>query len=284
MRPTRIIGLCLLAVCAMFALTATSASAANLPGYGKCEPSGTGEFTNTSCTKRAKKPKTGKDEWIPIAAAVPFTSAKEKKTGEAVLEGESGSKISCLNQTEKEGEYGPGNEVKNVVGEFTGCKTSGIPCKSEGAKAEEIDTKKLHGEPGVVTFEPANEEKDTLGNDLRAQVGESLAEFSCGPAAVTVHGGVVVKAAEDGKANSNKMSNKIEVEFVAVPKGKQEPREWTPNGGGVSNAKNEKIVEHLESSLGGGKFEESGQTLTTIQETAGGTKLELRICAAKEKC
>lgn len=288
MKRTRIIGLCLVAVCAIFALTASLALAEDLPHYGKCTAKTGGKYKAAGCTKLAKGASEEKYEWEPLATAVKFTSKKEKATGEAVLESHSGTTISCTEQTEKNGEYGPGDQVKNVVGEFTGCKAFGVGCSSEGAKAEEIDTKKLHGEPGIVKKE-AKTEKNIDGNDLRAESGTNLAEFSCSTAAVTVKGGVVVKAQSDSKGGTtgeitNKMEDKIEVEFIAEKGGVQVPREWTPNGGGISNSKHELIVEHLESSAAGGPFEESGQTLTTEQVTEPKTvKVELRQCEENGK-
>jgi len=277
MKRTRIMGLCLVAVCAMFALTATSSLASGLPSYGKCTAKSGGKYLSPTCTKAAKP---GKElyEWEPLTVAVPFKSTSEK--GSLIdLEGESGLVISCKTQVQKTGEYGPGNLVKNTVGQFNGCETSGIGCSSEKAIAGEINTKKLHGEPGVVKFLVSNEEKDTLGNDLRGEESEALAEFSCSTIAVLVTGGVVVKAEEDAKLDSNKMSNKVEVEFVATPKGKQEVTKWTPNGEGTSNGKHEEIFESLITHASG-KEEFSGQTLTTIQETLGAKpKVELRMCA-----
>jgi hypothetical protein len=289
MKRTRIMGLCLVAVCAIFALTASSALAfENVPHYGKCEVGNTSsKYSSPSCTKLAK-PGAGKDEWVPIETAIPFKSAKEKATGNAVLESVGGTKITCTGQVEKTGEYGPGNEVKNIIGEFSGCEALGFKCSSEGKEAGLINTLKLHGEPGIVTKE-AKEEKNIDGNDLRGELGVNLAEFSCGGAPVVVKGGVVVKAQADSTGGTtgeytNKMANKIEVEFNAE-KGKQIPEEWTPNGAGVSNSKHEKIVEHLESSLSGGPYEQSGQTLVTVQETTGAKpKLELRQCEKTIEC
>jgi len=295
MKRTRIVGLCLVAVCAMFALTASSALAfENLPHYGKCVAKSPSKYSNGGCTKKAKTEAEGKFEWQPLAAAVKFTSKKEKETGPAVLESEGGTKISCTEQVEKQGEYGPGNEVKNVIGEFSGCEALGFKCTSEGQKEGLINTKKLIGEPGIVKKE-LKEEKNIDGNDLRSEAepgGENgfLAEFSCGGAPVKVRGGVVVKAQQDSTGGvageiTNKMESKIEVEFVAEAGGKQVPEEWTPNGEGFSNTKHEKIKEFLESSLSGGKYEHGGQSLITDQATSPSTvKVELRQCEKTIEC
>jgi len=290
MKRTRIMGLCLMAVCAIFALTASSALATeNLPHYGKCAATAGGKFKNSGCTKLAKTAEEQKFEWTPLTTTVKFTSLKEKETGNAVLEAANGNEISCTGQSEKEGEYGPGDQVKNVVGEFSGCKALGASCNSEGQGAEHINTKKLHGEPGIVAKQ-TKEEKNIDGNDLRGQESEFLAEFSCGPAPVLVRGGVVVKAQNPGSLGTageqtNKMLNKIKVGFIAEKPGKQVPEVWTPNGGGISNAKHESINEHLEGSTAGGPFEASGQSLITVQKTSPGTvKVELRQCEKTIVC
>jgi hypothetical protein len=293
MKRTRIMGLCLVAVCAIFALTASSALATeNLPHYGKCVAKAGGPYKNSGCTKLGKTAEEMKFEWQPLTTTVGFKSKKEKETGEAVLESASGTKIHCTEQVEKEGEYGPGDQVKNVIGEFSGCATGTFKCESEGKAEGLINTEKLNGEPGIVTKE-AKEQKNIDGNDLRGETAPdgpaNLAKFSCAGAPVLVRGGVVVKAQQDSTGGTsgeitNKMENKVEVEFVAETGGKQVPEEWTPNGAGVSNTKHEKINEHLESSLAGGAFEGSGQTLTTVQETVGKVKVELRQCEKTISC
>jgi hypothetical protein len=289
MKRTWIMGLCLMAICAALGMLTTSAFAIeNLPHWGKCEAQAGGKYTNSGCTKLPKTGE-GKFEWHPLAAVVKFTSAKEKETGNAVLESANGTEISCSGQTEKQGEYGPTNhDVQNVIGEFSGCKALGGECSSEGAGKEKINTKKLDGEPGIVTKE-AKEEKNLDGNDLRGEAAPNgtatLAEFSCSGAPVIVKGGVVVEASQDGVKVTNKMLNKLEVEFNAAKPGKQVPENWTPNFEGPSNTgTRHEINEHLEGSVAGGPFEPSGQTLTTVQSTVGKVKVELRQCEKTISC
>src|SRR4029077_8279221 len=117
MKGIRAMALCAALAFGAVVFGATSALAfENLPHYGKCTATavGVGTYSNSGCTKIAKTAETKKFEWEPIKTAIPFTSLKEKETGEAVLEGASGVKIHCVGQAEKKGEYGPGNEVKNV--------------------------------------------------------------------------------------------------------------------------------------------------------------------------
>jgi len=282
MKRMRIVGLCLVAVCALFAFTSTAFATEGSLEYGKCTKTavGVGKYKNGGCTKFAGgSTEEHKFEWAPLSTTVKFTSLKKAETANAVLESVKGTEISCKEQKQtKEGEYGPGaHEVKNVVGEFSGCEALGGSCQS-GAESGKINTLKLHGEPGTVT-KNVKEEKSIDGNDLRGQTSEFLAEFSCSGAPVLVRGGVVVKAFAAGKSTTNKMLNKVTVEFVATKPGKQVPEEWTPLGTGVSNSKHELIKEFLEGSVAGGAFEQSGQSLITIQTTSPKTvKVELRQC------
>jgi len=286
-------GLCLMAVCAMFALTATVASAENLPHFGFCKAQAGGKYKSSGCTKLAKTAEEEKFEWSALATTVAFTSAKEKETGPAVLEAASGTEISCTAQVQKQGEYGPGDQVKNIIGEFAGCKALGGSCNSPGKAAEHIDTLLLHGEPGVVTYNPTKSEKNIAGSDLRGEGSEFLAEFSCAAAPVKVKGGIVVKAQNFGSSGfaglqTNKMQNKAKIAFISEKVAKQVPEKWVPNGGGITHTAaehkpTEPINEHLEASLAGGAYEASGQFLRTLQKSTGGVKLELMMCEEKGK-
>jgi len=285
MKRTRIMGLCLIAACVAFAFAASSAFATEGSlEYGKCAKKAGGAYKNGGCTKLAKSVEEQKFEWTPLSTAVGFNSLKKAETGNAVLEALNGTEISCTGQKQQAGEYGPGKyEVKNVVGEFSGCKALGNNCQSTGKSEGFIDTLKLNGEPGVVT-KVVKEEKNIDGNDLRGQAAPDgpalLAEFSCGPAPVKVKGGVVVKATgATNKSVTNKMLNKVEVLFRASKVAIQDPEKWTPGGHGVSNTKHEEITEFLEGSVAGGAYEKSAQSLITIQKTDNTKdKVELRQC------
>jgi len=280
MKRMRIAGLCLVAVCAVFVLTSSAFAVEGSLEYGKCVAKAGGAYKTATCTKKAVSVEEHKFEWTPLSTAVKFTSAKKAETSNAVLESVKGTEISCKNEVSKLGEYGPtkSTEVKNVIGEFSGCEALGGSCQS-GTETGKINTLKLHGEPGTVTKNATNEEKNIDGNDLRGQTSEFLAEFTCSGAPVLVRGGVVVKASAAGKSTTNKMLNKVTVEFVAAKPGKQIPEKWTPLGTGVSNPKKELITEFLEGKVtAAGSFEQSGQSLITIQKTVNKVKVELRQC------
>jgi len=296
MKRTRIMGLGLIAVCAIFAFTATSAFAVVEEGkleFGKCTKVavGSGFYKNAGCTKKATTTESKKFDWAPLSSAVKFTSKKLSGSGAPVLESVKEIEITCAEQKqEKEGEYGPGRyEVKNVVGEFgPGCEGLGGKCKSGSLPEGFINTEKLHGEPGTIT-KVAKEEKNEDGSDLRGQGTEFLAQFECAGLPVKVKRGIVVAAkGETGKLTTNKMLNKATIFFVANKPGKQVPEKWIPGGHGISHTAaehkpTEPIEEYLEASFAGGAFEKSGQSLTTVQTTSPKTvKVELRQCEKGE--
>jgi len=258
--------------------------AASNSGNASKKEEAASKFKNSGCTKLAGGTLSEhKFEWTPLSTIAKFTSKKKELTGKAVLEAKNGNEISCTEQVQTIGEYGPGNtQIKNVIGEFSGCEASGAECNSAGKAAGHIDTFKLHGEPGVVKKE-ASEEKNIDGTDLRGETSELLAEFTCGPLPVKVRGGVITKTGytKEGKfiRNTNKMLNKATVEFVAEKPGKQVPEEWTPLGSGISNNKKELIKEFLEGKVSEAAYEQSGQSLITVQKSNPTTvKVELRQC------
>jgi hypothetical protein len=261
----------------------------NLPSYGKCEAQAGGKYSNPGCTKLAKTAEKQKYEWHPLAAAVPFTQTKEHMSGEAVLEVAGGVEMRCRGTQTATGEYGPGSQLKNVVMVLFGCEAGGGECNSEGRRAGEVATRKLHGEPGVVKREP-KEEKNVDGTDLTAEEGETIAELACGPEpGIVVKGGIVTKAQADSTGGTtgeytNKMATRYEVEYVPGPSGTQIPRDWAPNGGGFSHGTHEAVVEQLEAMLFS-PLEPASLKLTTVQESSPNTTLvELRQCESNVVC
>ena len=287
MRGVRTAATCITAICALFAFAASRALAfENVPHFGKCTAKAGGKYRSESCTKLATLESEQKFEWEPLATAVTFTTTKEKETGKMVIEQANGNEFSCTGQSSKEGEFGPGNLSKNVVLELTGCESLGAGCNSEGKPSGTVFTKKLHGEPGIVTKE-LKEEKNIDGLDFRGEANEFVAEFSCGPAPFVVKGGVVVKTQQDSSGGTtgeftNKMESSLEIEFVAEKPGTQIPSKWTPNGEGVSNSKHEEITEHLEANVAGKGYEGMGWSLTTDQKIS--EKVELRQCEKTISC
>jgi hypothetical protein len=278
--------LCAMGACLVFALVASSALATeNLPHYGKCAKKAGGKYKNSGCTKLAKSAEEEKFEWTTLGATtVKFESKKQEASGPVVLGSATGSEISCTEEEQtKHGEYGPGDQVKDVIYEFKNCEMSGFKCKSSGANEGEIDTFKLHGEPGIVQ-KVAKEEKNVDGYDLTAEEGTDVAAFACGPISVKVTGGVVVAYKSEGKLKTNKMLNKLLVEFIDEKPGKQVPEKWIPNGGGISHSEHTEVTEHLFGDIGKGP-EAFILSLKTVQvNNPKTTKLELRQCETTISC
>src|ERR1700694_5205198 len=99
MKRIRITGLCLVAVFAMSAIGAASASA--LPEVGRCvAKAGTGKFKDAGCTVKAGKLTSEKNfEWLKGAASEAESSTKFTSSGgEGILETAIGTKIKCATQ------------------------------------------------------------------------------------------------------------------------------------------------------------------------------------------
>lgn len=247
MKRIKVMGLALVAVFAMSALVATSAMAA-APEYGKCTKKAKAEgegFSNSGCSLKVT---TGaKFAWEPLASEV-ATSSLIKELTLATLETVKGTKITC------KGEGGPGSyktaKIATTTPTFTGCETSGLKCASAGAAEGEIKVATLEGELGVE--KKGTEAKlNKLASNLFSQAngkGGQIVEFVCAGIPIIVKGEVLFNVPAD------KMATSVTLKFSAT-KGKQKPEKFE---GGPK--------ETLESSAGGGAFEQSGQTITSIQK------------------
>jgi hypothetical protein len=228
MKRIRIMGLCLVAVFAMSVVASSVASAAAPVFYTKASP---GE----------------------VAPTVPFTGT----LGAAFLEGKSGTKITCTAGTAT-GEVTGATTTKNNVTTFTGCETSGFKCES-GATEGVIVTNVLEGTLGNVTA-------TTAGVRLFPEAtgrGTELAAFSCagGAVPVKVKGSVIGslsgssgKTVAEGKfGTSQKLS-------FAETKGVQKYNKFLVGQGEAGE-------EQLESSVSGGAYEKSGQSVIATLKT-----------------
>jgi hypothetical protein len=254
MRRTRIVGLCLVAVFALTAIMASSASAA-APEFGRClkvTPKALSNFDSGKCVKLAsedtgtetEKLNKGNFQWFPGVVKNKFTT-KMKEATIATLETVGGTKITCTGETST-GEYTGLKTIGKMVAKFTGCETSKIKCNSTGQAAGEIWTAPLGGPIGFET-EVIPASKDHLANELHSEAG-NVAEFECSGLKVVVKGSVLHKIT----ANAMKLTA---TEKFTASKGKQKPEHFA---GGVAK-------EHiLETSTNGGPFEQSGQTITSI--------------------
>ena len=188
MKRMRSTGLCLVAVFALGAFAASSASA--LPEVIKCVAKpGTGKYKNAACTLKAgAKVEEKQFEIIKEITKAGFTTA----SGESFLETENGTKITCLSSTAT-GKYDvdlspttgkqlPTNEVETVVSTFKDCSivAAKAVCTGIGAASGEIKTFALGGKLGYI-----NKAKKEVGQQLKPEVSVSLnpkkrvARFEC---------------------------------------------------------------------------------------------------------
>ena len=175
MRCTRILGLALAGVFALFAISAAGASAA--PEWGAClkaEPSSTGEYTDKLCSVKAGTPKTGKYELVggSIGKGKKF---KVKNIGNqtlhSVVPGAGDIPITCTKLKGSAQPVAP-NAVKEVTLEFKKCTTLGgaVPC--ENVAKETIKTNPLSGVLAEV--------EGKVGEILKPETGTFFVSFTCG--------------------------------------------------------------------------------------------------------
>lgn len=160
MRHVRMLGLFLVALCAIAAIAATSAMA--LPEWGQCKAQAGGKYSDSGCTEKAKKG-TGAYEWhkgtagvaerkfhgeggtgilnaalrTPPACEDPFKRSKEC---EEKYEEEGGTpfalEIECSSESAA-GELSSSKDVSNVVVRFHGCTLFGsTPCSNTTVEGE----------------------------------------------------------------------------------------------------------------------------------------------------
>ncbi|MFI5091277.1 MAG: hypothetical protein ACHP7P_14605 [Terriglobales bacterium] len=204
------VGLCLVAVFAIAAVAATSASA--LPEWGKCEKLGTktGAYTDANCTIKAKPVNTGEFKWRKGKELAPLkfsgnnvgsggvlTAALEacydsefntyrttrakcaEKGGTRVPEGTIA--IECESENNTGEELGT-NLLANVSVKFHGCKMFGsLPC-SNGTEPGEIAVNTLKGSLGYL---PGKQVGVLL---TPAKAKGDFATFICGGVITTVVG------------------------------------------------------------------------------------------------
>jgi hypothetical protein len=268
----KLVGACLVAVCAMSILAASSASAfvREPPEIGRCLKHTGGHWKDGGCKTAAKVASEQKFEWYPaygeaengetkLAEKVKFTSVA--KPGTLIqLTTVTGEGIGCKNQTALGEATGPKTlKATNVV--FTECQETGQKCTSTNPKAEktgEIKVKDLNGLLGIEKF-GETKAKDKVANLFKPVSGEVFTEFECGGIPVKVHGEVM------NPLKSNSMKSSLTVKFTAS-KGKQKPEKFATDPVGT------KRVLFSNKLVGGGEVQ-AGQSLTTIQ--TGEEKLEI---------
>lgn len=253
MKRMRIVGLCLVAAFALSAIVPGSASA--LPEIGKCVAKAGGKYTNAGCTTKGK----GSFEWQKVITKKKFTSAG----GEGVLEGASGTQISCKTQSAV-GEYKGTTsfkEVTNVKATFNGCELPlfKAECKTKGAAAGEITTTGLTGKLAYTSGKGTGSPKVNQGlTPLVKKKGFAL--FECPAVGVEVYVGEGKEKGHEtilAEITPVRTMALTSTEIYAGSKGVQSPQFVEGKA---------TVIDNLESSLSGpkGTFERSDQALETV--------------------
>jgi hypothetical protein len=193
MKRMRILGLALVAVFALAAMTAAGASAskpvwkfcAKAAKVGKETP--TGEFSDKNCSVAAPGGK------YQLEAGIGKGKGFKGKGGLAILHnvvpGKGDIKVECQSFKDEGSVVAPSG-VDKVKSTFSKCKSLGAPCKTEGGKKETITTNSLAGSLGYL-----NKAHTAAGESLTNEAAPGsgyLATFECeGLAKVRVHGAVI---------------------------------------------------------------------------------------------
>jgi hypothetical protein len=276
MRISRLTVACLVAMFAISAAVTASASAVfkeEPPEVGRCLKLAGGKFKDGNCKTAAKVSTEQKYEWYPgfgpngkgeeklIEPSKRAYKAVSKEATAIRLETVNGEGVTCKTQS-SDGELTGPKTNRNFNIAFTGCESAGFLCIStnpKAGKAGEIQVKELLGIIGVYkTGETVA--KDKLANLFTPASGEILTEFECSGLKLVVKGEVMVPI------KTNAMASTQTVKFTAT-KGKQKPEKFVADPVGTKRvlyAKNSKLEE----------FFQAGQTLTTIQTSTSGEKVE----------
>lgn len=243
MRRVGIVGL---ALAAMFALAAASASAN--PHWYECAKVEGGKYEKGCATEAPAG--TGKYELKEgLGKDKPFKGKGGIAILHTVIPGKGDITIEC--QAFKDsGQLALPDKEFNVVAEFKKCKSLGFPCKNEGGKNETIRTEKLAGNLGWLN-KSANEAGASLYAESNPGPGY-LAQFECeGVAKIRVHGGVIGKVEPVGVVSKTAnvtyaVGNYLGGEAVTNPpafeeeevgvlktelNGEETHNEWSPAGG-----------------------------------------------------
>ncbi len=212
MRHVRMLGLGLVAVFAMAAIAATSASA--LPEWGQCYAKAGGKYADKNCQTKAKKG-AGAYEWrksteVPVedkkfeghnvgsggvlttefrlCSGEPNINESRIPRSKCLAEGgviltPASQNIECESET-NHGEAAGTKEVKNVTVVFRGCKLNGTTPCSNGPEEGQIVTNLLKGTLGYI-----NKSTKDVGVLLEpAAKKQPFATFICGGTLTTVVG------------------------------------------------------------------------------------------------
>jgi hypothetical protein len=265
MRRIRIVGLCLVAVFAIGAVTATGASAfGEPPEVGRCLAKAGGDWKNSGCSVPSTATEK-KFEWYPaykankhgeekLAVKLKFTS-KFKEGALIQLETVKEEKIICKGQTSSGEVTGPKTNIANNI-LFTGCEFTEVGVCENTGTAGQIKVNDLNGTLGFQT-ETGEQKKWKVANLFKPKTGSIFAEFTCAGVPVVVKSNTEALGGVMNPITANAMKLSATVKFTAT-KGKQKPEKFAADPLGTKRT--------LLSNKLGQAFSQAGQTLTTIQK------------------
>jgi hypothetical protein len=200
MKRIRILGLAVLAVFALGAITAAGASAAE-PAFYECAKEAGGKYEK-GCGKEG-----GKGGYV-LREGIGKKHTFKGKGGKATLHTAAvKGEVSCAGFKDEGTLTSPTTENK-VVSIFSKCTSLGKNCNSPGQKSGTIKTNDLEGELGYIS-----KSGPIVGVDLKAEGGGTLAEFECeGLVSIVVTGSVI----GEQKGDINKFSKTSEAIFEVV--------------------------------------------------------------------
>jgi hypothetical protein len=192
------------------------------PEFGTCVKLGfaRGSFKASGCqTEQESLEGNAEYEWFPaFESSRPLTwqgfalSAPKGMTLETV--GKTQVKCSVGSAT---GQYTAAKSISLEALSFTGCASRTLgPCQSAGEAVGALQAQPLTGVLGITEIKSGVPTKETVGVELAAASGETIAEFSCGGVPVTVRGAAIV-----GLKTPDKMASKTKwsaAEKKGVPK------------------------------------------------------------------
>ena len=304
MRHVKILGLCLVAVCAVAAYAVSSASA--LPEWGQCYAKAGGKYADSNCQTKAKKG-TGTYEWrkgTNVSAAqrrfegggglgiltaeyyfcepgevrAPHCNAGEK---ENLFLGEQLS-IECESEV-NHGETAGSKDVANISVIFRGCKLQGaVPCSNTEVEGE-VQTNTLKGELGYI-----NKSTKDVGLLLEPAVKHGrFAQFTClGGSITTVVG---VGNAKEGAAYSPEKTggydgiispitpvNEMSTEFTQVFTINENLENVPSHFEGKHIELLESFVYNTERPYELTKWGKAGETITNVNHQISGEPVEIK--------
>lgn len=228
MNRVRMVGLCVVAACALTAMmSAVSASAETLPAVYECAKLSKskvtkkyeGQYEKGCVTKNAKGE--GEYEFQPWNLAAKKNKAKEfkdTKGGGSRLYIVSVGGVTCTKNTDA-GYFTGSKTVGKIRVVFTGCELNGQKCQGESPKAAnsgEVITNMLDGEIGYI-----NKAAKEVGLVLRPESEPDFAAFHCGELQFVTSGAVIGRVTSAENVFTKEVTLKYQQE-----EGRQEPESF----------------------------------------------------------